>query len=445
VEQIRNKPIKVLHIFPNPKQIQTNSIQNLKQALSNDEFEKLMNKAVLQVDEVSVDKLSQIKRRDIKKEELYLHMPEIVENMFNKAKEDIQDKKLYLQSHGMIEQHGKVFDLNFNSIREKYINFNSQIILDNKELGGMNSKAKFQNINKATKLDILNNEKYEFPFLDIDLTKEILIEANKPIEVPLEVILKDINYILDNFPIENLVNLEEPLKKVETERLQQIFDPAEDKNKLKKEKTVEEKKGKKFFKIKSISKKDILYVYKKIQSEMVYRIIGLLINLLYWIVFGFMNRIQVDRNTKQHIFFNILQELQNVEHDFGNIKMFNKIFMPILILIIRIECEAIFHKKFKMLFENKYTLHKALERMNEVITIIFDPNNYYNTFSLLSHDATQMKHKVSKKLYPNYKSKIHATSNLLNQLFNNFTNLNNKKIFKTEKQENLFELSEPGK
>ena len=73
----------------------------------------------------------------------------------------------------------------------------------------MNAKAKFQNIDKARKKDILTDIKYEFPFLDVELKKEILDEMNQPMEIPVELIMKDINFILDNFPIEELIDIED--------------------------------------------------------------------------------------------------------------------------------------------------------------------------------------------------------------------------------------------
>lgn len=440
VEQIRNKPVKLLHIYPNPKQ----NVQrtNLKTLLSNEEFEKVMNKTFLQVKEGSDDKFAQIKNREIKKDEMNLYMPEMIENIINKAKEDIQDRKIYFQSHGMIEKHGKVFDLSINAIREKFIIPNSQIILDSKDTASINSKARLQNIEKANKKDIFNNPKYEFPYLDVEINKEILKEVDKPIEVPLEVIMKDINYILDNFPIDKLINLEDPFKKnqnllIENANADDPFNlnpPGQKKlNHNDSFKSIDlsnqniTTKLNQFYKIKSVSRNDVLLVYKKIESPAIYRIVGLLVNLLYWTVFGFVNRIQPDQFTKQHIFFKILEELHEVELNFGNKKVFDKLFMPIFIIVMRIEMEAIFHKKFKVFFDNPEIGKKALKRINEIISITFDPNFYYNTFTVLSSDLTKLKHKISKNLYPRYKSKVNATSNFINELFSKSSNDKNDK------------------
>jgi hypothetical protein len=190
----------------------------------------------------------------------------------------------------------------------------------------------------------------------------------------------------------------------------------------------------KFHKLKTVKKKELIEIYSKIQNPRVYRIIGLLINLIYWIVFGYIDRVQIDLVTKKHIYFKILEEMRLMELEFGNIKSFQKLFMPVLILIVRIECEAIFTKKFKNFLREKINAQKCMERVNEIITIIFDPNSYFNTFTLLATDTAKLKHKISKNLYPNYKSKINATSNFVNLLFTNFSNEKNVKKFEKEKE-----------
>ena len=435
VEQIRNKTVKLLHIFPNPKNGSNKSSLKsvLKSALSNEEFEDIMAKTSLIAKDSVEDKLTQLKKREIKKDEIYLYIPETIENIIAKAKEEIQDKKLTIQSHGMIEQHGKVFDLSIQNIRNKYLNPNPLTVLTNSETKFISGKAKFQNIDKVSKLDIFSNDKYEFPYLEIDFTKDLLIEVNKPIEIPVEVIVKDINYILDNFPIEQLVNLEDPNKKTSTiPNYLNIINPMNN-TEMHSNYVRKTTKENMYHKIKLVNKVDLLYVYKKIQSASVYRIIGLLVNLIYWIVFGFLNRVQIDKVTKQHIFFKILEELYKIELSFKNKKIFDILFMPILIIVIRIECEAIFQKKFSNNFNDKKDTEKYLQRINELITIIFDPNCYFNTFTVLASDMSKLKHKISKNLYPNYKSKINATSNLINQLFTSFTNEKNVKKFMKNK------------
>jgi len=504
VDQVRNKPIKVLHIFPNNKIL--NPDKDKAQLLSDADVEEVVNKTAAILRETPEDKLNQIKKREIKKDEIYLYRPELVENLINKAKDEINDKLLYIQASGNVEQQIKNFDLSIDTLRKKFMNPNKSNILTTKD--NMIGRAKFQNIDKVAKRDILTDKTYEFPFLDINLDKDILTEINKPLEIPIEIIVKDINYILDHFPINELVQGDDEINSGNNNKDAQGFilnksldnlnssqigskglrsvspskggknnnnnknkfssreknhkkstkiiidklngvnvavsqekaavahnsylkdDPNFFKNIL--DKNYKNSKGKKYFKIKSVSSSDILNVYRKMQMPCIFRIIGLLINLLYWIIFGFVNRIQIDKYTKQQILFKIYEELNTLETNFTDKKIYDKLFMPILILIIRIECEAIFTKKFKHLFENKHNLDISMEKINEIITHIFDPNCYFNTFTIMANDMSKLKHQLDKNLNPNYKTKVNATSNLLNQLFTTFTNEKNVKIFRSK-------------
>lgn len=524
VDQVRNKPVKVLHIFPNNKIL--NPDKDKAQLLSDADVEDVVNKTAAILRETNEDKLNQIKKREIKKDEVYLYQPELVESLIHRAKDDINDKLLYLQASGNVEQQIKNFDLSIETLRKKFMNPNKSNILTLKD--NMSGKAKFQNIDKVAKRDILTDKTYEFPFLDINLDKEILSEINKPLEIPIEIIVKDINYILDNFPINDLVQADDDLSsnannnnpngnrdaealglnksldninssqigaaglrsvsnsknnkgaagkskfysreknrqkstKMLIDKLNGVSSSAgaegkgaqannnnylkEDPNFMKSiiEKNYTKKpKGNKFFKIKSITRSDILNVYKKMQMPCIFRMIGLLINLLYWIIFGFVNRIQIDKYTKQQILFKIYEELNTLETNFTDKKIYDKLFMPVLILIIRIECEAIFTKKFKHLFENKHNLDISMEKINEIITHIFDPNCYFNTFTIMANDMAKLKHQLDKNLNPNYKTKVNATSNLLNQLFTSFTNEKNVKIFRSKFDEKKKRINQEG-
>jgi hypothetical protein len=44
-------------------------------------------------------------------------------------------------------------------------------------------------------------------------------------------------------------------------------------------------------------------------------------------------------------------------------------------------------------------------------------------------DATKLRHKLKRHLYPNYKTKMNATSNYVNQLFTTFNSQKNVRTF----------------
>lgn len=416
LENVRGKLVKVLHVFPNTLAKQNK--KNLSKILSNAEFEKVMQKTSQFTKQTNEDIVKGIKNKDLTKEEAMLFTPNYIDNMFSQAKEILQDKRLYVESKGLIEQQVKGFDLSIENLREKYLKPSNTNVL--KITDDVVGKAKFRNFEKVKKNEIVNNKKFEFPFLEIDLNREIVKEVSKPIEVPIEVIMKDIVYILDNFPIDSLIHLDEPINNNSKEdnnffKNNHIYSSVE--TNYKKTSEVNH-----YYRIKTLTKKDVINVYKKIQTPPVYRILGLLINLIYWIMFGFINRIQIDRYSKNFMLNKILGELTLLSDSFKNKTIYHKLFMPIFILIVRIECEAIFTNKFKKLFSREKNLKLALERVNELITTIFDPNSYFSTFTFISSDKDST---VKNKFLPNYKKKINATSNLINQLFTTFKNEKN--------------------
>ena len=405
-EEVRNKTVKLIHIYPNNhNNAEKKGRDKLKLLLSNEAFGEALQQNFNHVHRE--DEVQKIKKREIKRDELLLFQRENIDNMIEHAKDDIIDKQLYSQNEGMSDKNLLLIE----NIRTKYLDPNAKNILERNINEKMTAKAKFQNIEGAIKKDVLNDEKFRFKFLNIKLNNDILDEVNKPIDIPVEIIMKDVNFILDNFPIEELIDIEDQfLHNQAREKLAKtthVFREIIHAKQL-------------YYKIKSVKKEDIIYVYKKIQSKGVFKIIGLTINLLYWVIFGYINRFQIDQATKQYLYFKLLEEIQNLEVGFKSKKLYIKIFMPFLILILRIECENIFCNKFINLFSNKDNKKEAMEKINELVTTIFDPHAYYNTFTIIGGNTALLKHKLNKKILPQYKSKTYVTSNLIDQLFTNF-------------------------
>ena len=405
-EEVRNRTVKLIHIYPNNhNNKEKKGRDKLKLLLSNEAFGEALQQNFNHVHKE--DEVQKIKKREIKRDELLLFQRENIDNMIEHAKDDIIDKQLYSQNEGMTDKNLLLIE----NIRTKYLDPNAKNILERNIDEKMTAKAKFQNIEGAIKKDVLNDEKFRFKFLNIKLTNEILDEVNKPIDIPVEIIMKDVNFILDNFPIEELIDIEDQfLHNQQREKLSKtthVFKEIIHAKQL-------------YYKIKSVKKEDIIYVYKKIQSKGVFKIIGLTINLLYWIIFGYINRFQIDQATKQYLYFKLLEEIQNLEVGFKSKKLYIKIFMPLLILILRIECENIFCNKFAILFSNREYKKEAMEKINELVTTIFDPHAYYNTFTIIGGNTALLKHRLNKKILPQYKSKTYVTSNLIDQLFTNF-------------------------
>ena len=416
-EQVRNKPVKLIHIYPNTNINKTNNKgkDKLKILLSNEYFEETLQQNYQKHNKEDI--IGKIKKREIKRDELFLFQRENVDNMISDARDEILDKQLYNQNLEMTDKKLLTID----NIRDKYLNPNNKNILEIDSDKKMVAKAKFQNISGAYKNDILTMEKYKFPFLNIELDRNILDEVTKPVDLPVEIIMKDVNFILDNFPIEELIDIDD-LEKKEMSKTVSQFKNTSNRKQL-------------YYKIKSVKREDIIYIYKKLQNLKVYRIIGLTLNLIYWIVFGYINRFQIDKATKQYVFFKLLQEIKLLENGFKAKRLYNKIYIPLLILIVRIECENVFTHRFRQLFNKSENRKNALERINELITVIYDPHCYYNTFTIIGGNTSVLKHKLSKKILPSYKSKTYVTSNFVDQLFTKFKSVRNIKMNKEKGME----------
>ena len=403
IETLREKSVKVIHIYPNGRITNSNGgdkNEKIRAFLSNAEFQKEMekNQVNAQIKKRKEDEVVNIQSKELTQDEKMLFNREIVDNLFIKAKDNIIDKQLYAQSNGMR------INMSIDSIREKYLNPNSKAMLENSSDARVNNaKGKFYHIDKAKKRNILDEKRFQFPLINVPkLNEDILKEVMEPIDIPIEIIMKDVNYILDNFPIEELIDLEEKKKITKSDEINIAL--------LRSSKDL-------YHKIQSVSRQEILSVYKHMQNINIYRLIGLCLNLVYWIVFGHVNRIQIDIVTKQFLYIKLLKELQNVQYSFQNKKLLNKIFIPLLILVVRIECENVFNRKFAKLFDDESSRKTALEKANELITSIFDPHCYYNTFTIIGGNAGLLKHKFNKSILPKYKEKTFATSNLLEQIF----------------------------
>ena len=171
-ETIRGKLVKVLHVFPN--NIVKKDKPSLTKVLTNDEFEKVMAKTSKFTKQTNEDIVKSINSKELNFEEKMLFNPPIVENLINQAKEVIQDKMLFIESKGLIEQQVKGFDLSIQNLREKYLKPSTTNILKNYD--SLNSNAKFKNFEKVKKNEIIGNKKFEYPFLEIDLNKDLIKE-----------------------------------------------------------------------------------------------------------------------------------------------------------------------------------------------------------------------------------------------------------------------------
>ena len=333
------------------------------------------------------NKINNINNLTINANTSYLYDREKIDDIFEKYRESVANLQLFSNKKSIMN-----IDLSPYNIRNKY--FSSESNWSNKIF---ENKGKLSKISKSilSYKNVLNNEKYFFDLKKINyLTDEIIQEIKEPINPQIELVIKDINYILDNFPFDDFIDVKDK------ENLNEINIINLDKIVVK-------------------NKKQFLTILKELSSLTSCRILVLCINLLYWIIFGGNNCIQLDINTKELLYLKLMKEWEIIASKFSNKTLFYKIYVPLFIIICRIEIENFFVRKYIYLFEDKNNQNNFLGKANAIITEIFDKHGYMNTFNLFCKKQDEFNKKFRINNISHYKNKLYATSNFVEMLFRN--------------------------
>ena len=170
-----------------------------------------------------------------------------------------------------------------------------------------------------------------------------------------------------------------------------------------------------------------------------YRLVCLTLNLIYWVIFGNQNDIQIDINTKEYLYLKLLNQIELINSKLVDIKLLSKIFIPLEIIIIRIEVDNYLSRKFVHLFDEytKKNKENIMIKVNNLITEIFDKHGYMNTFETICGTRNDFNNKFMKNLMPRFRKRIFDTSNMLEQLFNK-----DKIVIEKDNMENIKERQE---
>ena len=316
-----------------------------------------------------------------------------IEDLFIKYRENVTNLQLFSNKKSIMK-----VDLSPENIRSKY--FSSESNWSNKTF---ENKGKLSTISKSilSYKNVLNNEKYFFDLRIVkNLTENILKEINEPINPQLELIIKDINYILDNFPFDEFIHIQ-------------------NKNQDQNESKDVNNNNIPINKIVIKNKKEYLMILKALSSNDSCRIIILCINLIYWIIFGGNNSIQIDTNTKELIYLKLMKEWELMSSKFINKTLFYKIFVPLFIILCRLEIENFYLRKYINLFEDKRNKSIFLKKANAIISEIFDKHGYMNSLNLFCQKRDEFDKKFRMNNIARYKNKLYATSNFVEILFRN--------------------------
>jgi len=261
-----------------------------------------------------------------------------------------------------------------------------------------------------------------------NLNEDIIKEITTPIDIKLEAIMTDINYIIDNFPMDNFINIDEDfLLKNKSIKTNESTRRSKSQG------------GNKLYKINLDKQEDLLKIYKVFHSMDFYRLVCLTLNLIYWVIFGNQNDIQIDINTKEYLYLKLLNQIDLINSKLVDIKLLSKIFIPLEIIIIRIEVDNYLSRKFVHLFDEytKKNKENIMIKVNNLITEIFDKHGYMNTFETICGTRNDFNNKFMKNLMPRFRKRIFDTSNMLEQLFNK-----DKIVIEKDNMENIKERQE---
>ena len=379
------KPAKIVHIYPNSLLDKNKDKNKIKLNQSEDDKHNSPTKKYLNKNIESVIKPKQNNENKILKEKI----TNIKKNNKNENFNLIYNK----------EKIDEIFNTNYDDMEK--------IGEKSDEKNHFNFKAKFYNISNSisSKKNILQDPRYILDITTLEnLTEDIIKEITSPIDIQLEAIMTDINFILDNFPMDKFINIDENLE-----------------YNLYKKRVTKSQGEDKLYKINLDKQEDIIKICKVFHSMDFYRLVCITLNLIYWVIFGNQNDIQIDINTKEYLYLKLLTQIDLINDKIPNIKLLSKIFIPLEIVIIRIEVDNYLSRKFIHLLDekNKKNKENIMIKVNNFITEIFDKHGYMNSFETICGTRKEFNIKFIKNVLPRCKKNIFETSNMLEQLFNN--------------------------
>ena len=413
------KQAKIVHIYPNTadkninkkKLIQSeDDKQNRAKSYLNKNIESVIKPKQNMENKILKEKIASIKKNNKNENQNLIYNKDNIDEIFNKNYDDMEELKLFSQKKTVN------VNLSFENIKKKYIII-KKIGEKPDEINNLNFKAKFYHISNSvsSKKNILEDPKYKVDMTDLqNLNEDIIKEITTPIDIQLEAIMTDINYILDNFPLEKFINIEEDFGL--NSKNNKISSKSKDFTQRSKSQGSE-----KLYKINLEHQEDIIKVCKIFHSMDFYRLVCITLNLIYWVIFGNQNDVQIDINTKEYLYLKLLSQIDLINERIKDMKLLAKVFIPLEIIIMRIEVDNYLSRKFIHLFDddNKENKENIMIKVNNLITEIFDKHGYMNSFETICGTRKEFNDKFIKNLLPRLKRNIFETSNMLEQLFNN--------------------------
>jgi len=417
------KQMKIINIYPRHTHLHGSghkSHKNLNQNEDNKQnnFQKYLSKNIESIVKLNIndesrklkEKIVSIKKNNKSDNNNLIYHKEKIDEMINKDLDDLAELKLFSKKNPVN------VDLSFENIKKKYVII-KKIEDYQKNERIYSCKGKFYSISNSIsgQKNLLNDPKYAFDITEIkNLNDDIIKEVMEPLDVQLEIVMKDMNYILDNFPMDKFIKIDDDLNIYKNKSNNNNFSQHYPKRSNSQSNHL-------VYKLSLDKQEDVVKMLKIFHSMDFYRLVCLTLNLVYWIVFGNQNNVQIDQNTKEYLYLKLLTQIDIINSKISNMKLLSKIFIPLEIIILRIEIENYLNRKFILLFneKNPKNKEKIMIKVNNVITEIFDKHGYMNSFETICGTRDELTRKISNNFMPRFKNKIFATSNIVEQLFNN--------------------------
>lgn len=165
---------------------------------------------------------------------------------------------------------------------------------------------------------------------------------------------------------------------------------------------------------------DVKNALTRINSPDVARLIGLVAHFTYWCIFGHINQVPLDEYHKRQLFISITQIQSKLESSNIIKKGFTIFTMPMIVLAVRALVDYIFRNTYVKFYEEHRHDQILSKLVNDVITVLLDPNMYYSRFSFFESEKDAMKltyHKARAAKLPKINSKLFTRSALVKTLF----------------------------
>ena len=234
---------------------------------------------------------------------------------------------------------------------------------------------------EAAPEELMTSKVFQFSFESVNIAAAHIKEMMQPIEITVEEIASNLKHVVASFP----------------KGMYPAISEAE---------RASEYKAKKHTAVVKLFEGNL----KQIDCENNARLIGIMAHFCYWTVFGHLHSIGISSEQQQQMFVTIIHLFNDKTSKLQRI-----FYKPLLILIVRIIVENVFVNAYKQFFSIPLQNQIANQKIQSVITRLFDPEGYYSRFSFLESgmDAFGLNTKNKSKM----SSKYFSTSSMVKSLF----------------------------